>query len=384
MSDRLQIYHKETPIYQIVYQDSFSSLLEECRFLSISQRKVGIITDSKVDSLYGDEVCSVFQGTALAVKKFVFPMGEEHKNLEIVQQIYAFLIQNHFDRKDLLIALGGGVTGDITGFCAATYLRGIDFLQIPTTLLSQVDSSIGGKTGVDFSCYKNMVGAFYQPKLVYMNLSVLKTLDERQFFSGMAEIIKHGLIKSKEYFVWLREHRAQISDKSDSDFFLMAKKMISVSCQIKGGVVERDQKEQGERALLNFGHTLGHAIEKQMNFTLTHGECVSLGIASSSYISFQRGWITEEDFTLILDVLRSYQLPVSFSSWLKETSLTVSPDILEQMSVPKIIEATKSDKKMEAGKIKFILLQEIGHAVIDTSVTEEEMQKALAYIGIRP
>ena len=173
---------------------------------------------------------------------YEFQAGEASKNTDTVNGVYEFLIQNHFDRHDLMIALGGGVVGDLTGFTAATYLRGIDFIQVPTSLLSEVDSSIGGKTGVDFMQYKNMVGVFYQPKLVYMNLNVLKTLPKDQLISGFGEILKHGLIRNHDYF-------------------------------LKRDVVERDPKEKGERALLNFGHTIGHAVEKLSDFGLSHGVC---------------------------------------------------------------------------------------------------------------
>lgn len=187
----------------------------------------------------------------------IFEAGESQKNLDTVKMIYEKLILAKFDRKDLLVALGGGVTGDITGFTAATYLRGIDFVQIPTSLLAQVDSSIGGKTGVDFDSYKNMVGAFHMPKLVYINVSTLTTLSDEQFISGMGEIIKHGLIKDSAYFDWLIENHDRILAR-DKDVLM---EMIRVSCNIKRVVVENDPTEKGDRALLNFGHTLGHAIE---------------------------------------------------------------------------------------------------------------------------
>ena len=207
--------------------------------------------------------------------------------------MYEFLIKNHFDRNDILIALGGGVVGDLTGYTAATYMRGIDFIQIPTTLLSQVDSSIGGKTGVDLKSYKNMVGAFHHPKLVYINVKTLNSLPRREFSSGMAEIIKHGLIMDKEYFVWLNNNSNHI--KSLDTKILV--EMIYGSCFIKKTVVEEDPNEKGLRAILNFGHTIGHAIEKSKKFKLLHGECVSLGMVAALRISFDREQISYEQLS---------------------------------------------------------------------------------------
>ena len=269
------------------------------------------------------------------------------------------IIEEHFDRNDLLIALGGGVTGDLTGYAAATYLRGIRFIQIPTSLLAQVDSSIGGKTGVDFDQYKNMVGAFHQPKLVYINLSTLQTLTKREFLSGMGEIIKHGLIKDLDYYNWLKEHIDQVK-ALDYDAL---EYMISVSCNIKRCVVENDVNEKGERSLLNFGHTLGHAIEKLMNFQLLHGECVSIGMVLACDLSQEKGLIRNEDTLDVIETLKAYELPVSFKG--------LDPKV--------IAETTLTDKKMDAGKVKFILLEGLGHGIIDRSIDlammEEECKK---------
>ena len=200
MSQRLTINQNNKPIYDIVYENDFSQLSIELDKFDISNKKLCIITDSKVNELYSNDVCNVLKDKCKQIIVFSFPNGEKSKNLDTVKNIYEFLIQNKFERKDMLLALGGGVVGDITGFVAATYLRGIDFVQIPTTLLAQVDSSVGGKTGVDFDQYKNMVGAFYMPKLVYMNLAVLCSLDDRQYYAGMAEVMKYGLIKNATFY----------------------------------------------------------------------------------------------------------------------------------------------------------------------------------------
>ena len=220
MSERMPILYHGKPCYDIVFTQSFDDLTAELETVgerdgkSLSSRRVCILTDSKVDELYGDQVLSLLEGKCLKAVKYAFPNGEEHKTLDTVRGIYEFLIREGFDRKDLLLALGGGVVGDTAGFTAATYLRGIDFVQIPTTLLAQTDSSIGGKTGVDFDGYKNMVGAFWMPRLVYMNLSVLQTLDDRQFYSGFAEVMKHGLIRDAGLYQWLIENMYEICEKT--------------------------------------------------------------------------------------------------------------------------------------------------------------------------
>ena len=197
----LTVHMNGEPVYNIVYSDTFHRLPQELTKLGLDNRKICVVSESNVASLYLDAILFSIKDCCKMATSFVFKEGEPSKNLNTVKELYEKLIIEHFDRNDLLIALGGGVVGDLTGFTAATYLRGIDFIQIPTSLLSQVDSSIGGKTGVDFDSYKNMVGAFHMPRLVYMNLTVLNTLDERQFNSGMGEIIKHGIIKDKFYAI---------------------------------------------------------------------------------------------------------------------------------------------------------------------------------------
>ncbi len=287
----------------------------------------------------------------------VFKAGEEYKNLDSVQEGYRFLIENKIDRKDVLLALGGGVVGDMTGYIAATYLRGIDFVQIPTTLLAQLDSSIGGKTGVDFLQYKNMVGAFKMPALVYMNLSLLSTLEDRQFYNGFAEAMKHGLIRDALYYEWMISYMYEICNRDPETL----EQLIFRSCEIKKAIVEKDPLEKGDRALLNFGHTLGHAIEKYKNFTLLHGECVALGCVAAAFISWKKQLLSMEEYYEVRDMFVPFQLPIS----------------IEDIEVDRIIEITKSDKKMEQGSIKFILLKKIGKAVIDTGVTEEEIKNAM-------
>lgn len=361
MAQRLPILYNKKPCYDIVFSKSFDELIEELQELGVEKKRLCVVTDSNVDKLYGEELLNLLSGKCLKAVKYAFPAGEENKNLNTVKDVYKFLIEEGFDRKDMLVALGGGVVGDLTGFTAATYLRGIDFIQIPTTLLAQADSSIGGKTGVDFDGYKNMVGAFKMPRLVYMNLSVLKTLEDRQFFSGFAEIMKHGLIKDAIFYEWLIENMYEICER-DLDTL---EEMVMRSSSVKKLVVEKDPTEQGDRALLNLGHTIGHAIEKAKNFELYHGECVALGAVAAAYISWKKELLTMEEYYEIRDMFVPFYLPISVDN--------VDPE--------EILRLTKSDKKMEGGKIKFVLLKKIGKAVIDNTVTDEEIMAAINEIN---
>lgn len=360
MSERLTINYEKKPCYDIVFAESFAELTEELSKLNISEKKVCVVTDSHVKGLYGDEVMSLLTGKCKKNVIYSFQAGEENKTLDTVREAYHFLIEEKFDRKDLLIALGGGVVGDVTGFIAATYLRGVDFVQIPTTLLAQADSSIGGKTGVDFDGFKNMVGAFYMPKLVYMNIATLKTLDDRQFYNGFAEVMKHGLIKDGAFYEWLLDKMYEICDR-DTDTLL---NMVQKSCMVKKLVVEKDPTEKGDRALLNFGHTIGHAIEKAKNFTLSHGECVALGSVAAAFISWKHEWLSMEEYYEIRDMFVPFNLPIS----------------VEEIDPEEILALTKSDKKVEGSKIKFILLKKVGKAVIDLNVTDDDILNAVKEI----
>ena len=360
MSERLTINYEKKPCYDIVFAESFAELTEELSKLNISEKKVCVVTDSHVKGLYGDEVMSLLAGKCKKNVIYSFPAGEENKTLDTVREAYRFLIEEKFDRKDLLIALGGGVVGDVTGFIAATYLRGVDFVQIPTTLLAQADSSIGGKTGVDFDGFKNMVGAFYMPKLVYMNIATLKTLDDRQFYNGFAEVMKHGLIKDGTFYEWLLDKMYEICDR-DTDTLL---NMVQKSCMVKKLVVEKDPTEKGDRALLNFGHTIGHAIEKAKDFTLSHGECVALGSVAAAFISWKHEWLSMEEYYEIRDMFVPFNLPIS----------------VEGIDPEEILALTKSDKKVEGSKIKFILLKKVGKAVIDLNVTDDDILNAVKEI----
>ena len=361
IEQQLTIHLDQKPIYNILFEQDFLNLKDALKNLGYENRKLLIVTETNVAPLYLEKIKEVLEPMFREIVCFTFQAGEKQKQLSTVSKIYTTLIEHQFDRKDILLALGGGVTGDLTGFAAATYLRGVDFVQVPTSLLAQVDSSIGGKTGVDYESYKNMVGAFYQPSLVYINTSTLKTLPEKEFISGLGEVIKHGLIKDRDYFHWIKEHKEEIKNRKVE----VLQEMIYRSCQIKGAVVERDPKEQGERALLNFGHTLGHSIEKLMDFSMLHGDCVVIGSELASFISWKRGLISKEEQKEIQELFAYFHFDA--------LPTNIDPE--------EIVKATKLDKKMEQGQIKFILLKQIGEAFIDKTVTEEEMLFSLSCYG---
>ena len=357
MSERIEVKHQSKKCYDIVLENSFDRLKEELTALHTEKRKLCIVCDSNVAKLYAETVREISESVFEQVEVFTFAAGEENKQLCTVEQLYEFLIEKKFNRKDLLAALGGGVTGDLCGFGAATYMRGIDFIQIPTTLLSQVDSSIGGKTGVDFNSYKNMIGAFHMPKLVYINTAVLNTLDERQFASGMAEVLKAGLLRDGIFYEWLITHFLEIDEKDPETI----EEMISRSVNIKRMIVEKDPCEKGDRALLNLGHTIGHAIEKYMNFKMTHGECVALGCFAAAYISKNRNLLSTEECYEIRDMLVPFHLPLS----------------LDGLDTEEVLALTKSDKKASFSQVNFILLKKIGKAFICSDVTDDEIRAAI-------
>lgn len=360
MEQKLTINHNKKPCYDIVYYYDFLQIKDQLEQLPNTYKKVCIITDHNVEALYGALIKEQFEKYGAQVSLYSFLPGEESKTLETVKSVYSFLIEHHIERKDLLVALGGGVVGDLCGFVAATYLRGMDYIQMPTTLLSQVDSSIGGKTGVDFDGYKNMIGAFKMPQLVYMNLSTLLDLDDRQFFSGMAEVMKHGLIKNASYYEWLITNFYEIGQKEKE----ILAEMVYESNKIKKAIVEKDPTEQGERALLNLGHTIGHALEKHSNFKLLHGECVALGTVAAAFISWKKEFLSMDEYYEIRDMFVPFELPISITD----------------INCEEILTLTKSDKKMEDGIVKFILLKKIGKAVVNTFVTNEEILQGIQEI----
>lgn len=324
---------------------------------------VFIITDTNVADLYlektWDSIVRVNPGAK--IESFAFDEGEENKNLETVNEIYEELAEQGFDRKGLIVNLGGGVTTDMGGFVATTYLRGVDFVNISTTVEGMVDASVGGKTGVNLLGYKNYVGAFNHPKLVLMDVDTLHTLVDREFIAGFGEIIKHGLIYDKVYYELVTSKIPK--EFSDEEMI----KIIYGSCKIKSEVVQKDEKEAGLRRILNFGHTVGHAIEKlsfKEKHRVLHGEAVSIGMVAAAKISQLMGEITIDEFWDIEKQLQKADLPVR------------SP-IKDKKEILKIMQG---DKKVIDGKIKWTLLTEIGHAESGVEVDEKLVIEAVEYV----
>jgi len=302
-------------------------------------RRAAIVTDTTVAGLYGKRVKMSLEAAGFEVPVFAFPAGEASKNHKTLLEIYSYLAASDITRSDIIVALGGGVTGDVAGYAAATWQRGLDFVQIPTTLLAQVDSSIGGKTAVDLAEGKNLVGAFWQPSLVICDPQTLATLDSTNIACGMAEVIKHACIRSSALFETLL---------ACDDIYENLVELISANLKIKRDVVERDERERGERILLNFGHTLGHAIEKLHGYTgITHGEAVAVGMVIITRFAEKRGLTCAGTANTLAGLLKKFGLPT-------DTALKLCD----------IVEAAKGDKKRAGGDISLVLLSGIGEAYV--------------------
>lgn len=323
----------------------------------IKGRSVAIVTNEMIAHHYLDIIKRTLANYDLTV--ITLPAGEKHKNLETLNLIFDQLLQERCTRKTTLLALGGGVIGDMTGFAAACYQRGVDFIQVPTTLLSQVDSSVGGKTGVNHALGKNMIGAFYQPNAVIIDTMTLNTLPDRELLAGLAEVIKYGLICDKPFYQWLQGNIGCLMDR-DPEALSYA---IHQSCQDKARVVEVDETESGIRAILNFGHTFGHAIETHTGYgSWLHGESVSVGMAMAAELSRREGNISRKDVDRLVALLERARLPVRPPSGF-------SPDhFLELMSV---------DKKVLDGRLRLVLLDSIGNAVVTDSFGYKNLMGSL-------
>lgn len=348
---------KEYPIY---IKNNFDELLNAFKNISLYNKKICIITDTNVEKIYIKEILDILEGNFSKICYYSFKAGEQSKNLDTINKFYEFLLNNQFDRQSAIIALGGGVTGDMAGFLASTYMRGIKYVQIPTTLLSQVDSSVGGKVGVDFKGNKNMIGAFYQPEFVYINTSTLKTLPSEEFSVGMAEAIKYGYIIDREYLEMIENNKNKIKDMDFNALY----KLIFGACKAKAYVVSKDEKENGMREILNFGHTFGHAIETLSGFKLLHGQCVCIGMVCGLYLSLKLGNISIYDIEKACELFKFFNLPVKASEYDKY----------------KILEQMKNDKKNKQNKINLILLSKIGEAYTDDSISDDEILNALEQI----
>jgi len=328
----------------------------------LARRTIGnryaIVTDMNVNHLYGERLLDIMRGAGLDAMLFPFPAGEKSKTLYTVEALASRLARAGYDRKDAIIALGGGVTGDIAGFLASAYMRGIPFVQVPTTLLAQVDSSVGGKTGVDLPEGKNLFGAFYQPKAVYIDIDVLQTLPREELLGGLAEVIKYGIIRDGDFFTYLEEYRRKILQLEDESI----EKVICRCCEIKAEVVESDEQEEGLRKILNYGHTLGHAIEGASNFQLIHGLAVAIGMVAASKLSVMMETLSGRDAERIYSVISAYGMPVAV------------PGNLDRALLKRYL---KTDKKAVRGRVFYILPDAIGSTYLTDEVTEQMLEAVL-------
>lgn len=328
----------------------------------LKRKQVAIVTNTTVAPLYLEKLAKQLRDAGVSVIEIILPDGEAYKNSETLNLIYDALLQNRCERSTTLIALGGGVIGDLTGYAAATYLRGVPFIQIPTTLLSQVDSSVGGKTGINHPLGKNMIGAFYQPKVVLADIDTLQTLPKRELSAGVAEVIKYGLIRDADFFEWLEVNIAKLMALDEA----VITYAIYRSCKNKAEVVAADEHETGERALLNLGHTFGHAIENAMGYGVwLHGEAVAAGTMLAADLSQRMGWLNAEEIARMHALLTASSLPLR------------APNL----GVDKYLSLMQSDKKVADGKIRLVLQQGIGKAVITSEYDADKLKQTLEAIA---
>ena len=340
-----------------IYIGTDVSLDNELYSKHIKTKKIALITNEQIADLYLSEISQTLNSFDL--KTLILPEGETEKNLETVGKAVEFLSNNGIDRDSSIIAFGGGVIGDITGFVASSYMRGIKFLQVPTTLLAQVDSSVGGKTGVNISRGKNLIGAFYQPSAVIADTKYLNSLEPKRLSEGLAEVIKYGLIRDEDFFVWLSKNTSRILALEPE---VMAH-LIERCCQIKAEIVSEDEREGSIRAILNYGHTFGHAIESLTDYSVyTHGEAVSIGMVMAASMAERMGMLSKDDKKDIINILESVNLPT------EKPSLN-SNDFLKSM---------KRDKKAQDGEIRLILLEGIGRAIISNDYPNEILMKTIS------
>ena len=325
----------------------------------LPQPRVAIVTNPVVGELYLDILSGALQEQGIAVVPVILPDGESHKNWETLNLVFDRLLAQRCERKTTLIALGGGVVGDITGFAAAVYLRGVPFIQVPTTLLAQVDSSVGGKTGINHPLGKNMIGAFYQPQLVLADTDTLRSLPDRELAAGLAEVIKYGLIRDADFLAWLEANIEKLVAR-DADALAHA---VCRSCELKAQIVSEDEREADVRALLNLGHTFGHAIEAGMGFgTWLHGEAVAAGSVLAARLSQRMGLLRASDVARAIDLFQRAGLP------------TQAPDL----GVARYLDLMGLDKKVEQGRLRLVLLERVGKAFVTADFPQQALEEVLA------
>ncbi len=322
-------------------------------------KRYAIISDDRVAALYGDKALNSLRDAALEAELFTFPAGEASKHLATIEQLASNMAQKGFDRSHAIIALGGGVSGDMAGFLAAIYMRGIPFVQVPTTLLSQVDSSVGGKTGVDIAEGKNLIGAFYQPRLVLIDTEVLQTLPQDEFLGGMGEVIKYGASLDADFFQYLKIHREQILALDEG----CIKHVIGHCCALKAQVVEQDEREGGLRRVLNFGHTIGHAVEAASDYRLLHGFAVAIGMCAVAELSGLCGYAQAGLREEIVDLLCAYGLPTA---------------IPPELGPDRILAFMQTDKKSIGRRLFFVLPTELGRVTITDQIEAGALAQVLA------
>lgn len=339
------------------------SLGRECQRLKLGSR-CAVITDSKVGRRYAKTAVASLKAAGFEPLVITFPAGEQQKNLGNVQACYDQMAKHRLERRSFVVALGGGVVGDLAGFVAATYLRGIPFVQVPTTLLAQVDSSVGGKVGVNLKAGKNLVGAFHQPRLVLCDLETLNTLPKREYRAGLAEIIKYGIIWDAKLFKELENTMPRLLGRDRATLT----RVIARSCAIKAAVVAEDEREGGLRAILNFGHTIGHALEAVSAYgTFLHGEAISIGQVAATRLSVERHGLPASHAARITDLFKATGLPVRFDP---------HPSVQRRL-----IAAMRLDKKVHAGEIKFVLARRIGCVDHGCRVPETSLKQAVATLN---
>jgi 3-dehydroquinate synthase len=354
---KVDLGERSYPIF--IGAEGYAKLGEMLKLYKTGERFV-VITDSVVDGYYSEPVMASFKAAQLRADKIVVAEGERHKNLKTLERVVGEMLRLGGNRQTAVVALGGGVIGDLAGFAAAAFMRGIAFVQAPTTLLAQVDASIGGKVGVNHALGKNLIGAFHQPRLVWIDVAALRTLPLREVVCGLAEIVKHALILDRKYFEFLEAHWPALLQREDGTLV----KTIRRSCEIKAEIVARDEQEAGERALLNFGHSVGHALEAATHYRqLRHGEAVLLGMLAEAYIARESQLLAAETFSRIENFLKNFPLKTR----------------LDGINVAIVEQCMAFDKKSQQGKLRLVLLREIGEAIVTPDWPRAVLQPAVQY-----
>ncbi len=346
------------PIY--IGHGILSQLGEMIQLYGLAKQAV-VITDDQVHALYAEQMQNALSGHLALAEEIVVPSGEKSKSIAAIEKILTRMLQKQCDRRVLVLAFGGGVVGDLAGFAASIYKRGVPYLQVPTTLLAQVDSSVGGKTGINHPLGKNMIGTFYQPKMVWMDLALLQTLPQREILCGLGEVIKHGIIRDTKLFGSIEKHLESIL-ALDSERMT---EIVKRCCEIKADVVARDERETGLRMVLNFGHTVGHAIESALGYKhIAHGEAVLLGMLAEAKMATILAILSQTDFD------RIHALVSRFDLFRK----------LGRLSLTEIVDRMRSDKKVLDGKIRFVLPTRIGDVKIVDTVTVDAVEQGLHFL----